>query len=136
MKRHLAASLATLATFLAGPAIANSFDGSQPFICSALEMYGCGPGSPCETETADDIDAPHFLNVSVTDKKITGTRPDGGAIDAQIELVRHSRDMMLLLGTQEEFGWNMTINEVDGHMVLTLADDEDGVVIIGVCTTH
>lgn len=136
MKRRFAASLSALAAFLAGPAIATPFDGSQPLICAALEMYACGPGSPCEAETTDEIDAPRFLHVSVGDKKITGTRPSGGVVDAQIEVIRHSRDMMFLQGTQEAFAWNMTIGEPDGKMVLTLADNEDGVVIFGACTTH
>ena len=134
MRRRAAAVLATLAMAVSGPTLAAPFDGSKPFICAALEIHSCATGVPCAAQTTEGIDAPRFLNISVADKKITGTRPSGGSVDATIELVRHSQDMMFLLGAQDAFAWNITIGEGDGKMVLTLSDNEDGVVIFGACT--
>jgi hypothetical protein len=136
MKRRLRASVSVFAVFLTGPALAAPFDGSQALICATVEMQACAPGNSCEAQSADDIDAPRFLNVSVADKKITGKRISGAPVDATIEVVRHSHDMMFLQGSQEAFAWTMTIGEVDGKMVLTLADNEDGIVVFGACTTH
>jgi len=134
MRRRAAAILSALAMVASDPVLAAPFDGSKPFICAALEIHSCATGIACEAQTTEGIDAPRFLNISVPDKKITGTRPSGGNVDATIELVKHSQDMMFLLGAQEAFAWNITIGEADGKMVLTLSDNEDGVVIFGACT--
>lgn len=121
---------------LSGPALAAPFDGSKPLICAALELNYCGIGASCEKQTTDDLDAPRFLSISVPDKKITGTRPSGSPVDATIEAVHHSQQMMFLQGAQEAFAWNVTIGENDGKMVLTLSDNEDGVVIFGACAVR
>lgn len=136
MTRHWAACFTALAIGFAGAAWAAPFDGSQPLICAALEIYACAPGGACDPESANDVDIPRFLKISVKDKKITGTRPSGNAVDAAIELVRHSRGMMFLQGAQEAFSWTMTIGEPDGKMVIAVTDSDDGVVIFGACTTN
>jgi len=121
---------------LSGPVMAAPFDGSQPLICAAIEIQDCVPGAACEAQTIEDLDAPRFFRISVQDKKITGTRPSGNAVDASIESIRHSQNMMFLQGAQESFAWNVVIGEADGKMVLTIADNEDGIVIFGACTVH
>ncbi len=136
MKRRLTAGLSAATIFLTAPALAAPFDASRPFLCAAMEMQACIPGGSCDGQTAEDIDAPRFLNVSLADKKITGTRPSGADVDASIEVIRHSHDLMFLQGSQEMFSWTMTIGEKDGKMVLTLADNEDGVVVFGACTNR
>ena len=133
MMPQLTASVAALAVCLTGPAIAAPFDGSQALICAPVEVHACTPASSCKSQTADDIDAPRFMNVSVADKEITGTRPSGGAFDAPIEMVRYSVETMYLQGSQQAFSWTMTIGRFSGKMVLTLADNEDGIVVFGAC---
>ena len=136
MKRRLRAGLSAATICLTIPAFAASFDASRPFLCAAMEIQACIPGGSCDVQTADDMDAPRFLNVSLADKKITATRPSGADVNAPIEVVRHANDLMFLQGSQEMFSWTMTIGEKDGKMVLTLADNEDGIVVFGACTNH
>jgi hypothetical protein len=132
--RQTTAYLSALALAFAAPALAGPYDGSKPLICAALELNSCGTGAACEKQTTEELDAPRFLGISVAEKKITGTRPSGGAVEATIEAIRHSKDTMYLQGVQEEFAWTIAIGEANGKMVLTLADDDDGVVIFGACT--
>jgi hypothetical protein len=136
MKRRLRAGLSAVTLCLSTPALAAPFDVSKPFLCAAMELQACIPGGSCDPQDADDMDAPRFLNVSVADKKITGTRPSGADVDAPIEVIRHSHDLMFLQGSQETFSWTMTIGEKDGKMVLTMADNEDGIVVFGACTNR
>ena len=133
MRHSAAACISALTMALSGSVMAASFDGSEPLICATLEVQDCLPGAACEAETLDDVDAPRFFRISVPDKKITGTRPSGGGVDASIESIRHSKDMMFLQGAQEAFAWNVVIGEADGKMVLTIADNEDGIVVFGAC---
>jgi hypothetical protein len=134
--RTSTALLAAFALAYCGPALAAPFDGSKPLICATLEVNHCSAGESCEQQATDVADAPRFINISVADKKITGTRPSGGTVEATIEAVHHSQDMMFLLGAQEAFAWNIAIGESDGKMTVSLSDNDDGVVIFGACTVR
>jgi hypothetical protein len=125
---------AALALSLSPDGFAATFDGSQPIICATFEMLECEPGLRCEQETADNLDAPQFLQVSVQDKTIAGTRPSGASINAKIEIVRHTEGQMFLQGIDKTRGWSMAINEAKGNMSLAIHDDASSYVIFGACT--
>ena len=125
---------AALALLLSPAGLAATFDGSQPIICATFEMLECEPGLRCEQETADKLDAPQFLQVSVQDKTIAGTRPSGASINAKIEIVRHTEGQMFLQGIDKTRGWSMAINEAKGNMSLAIHDDASSYVIFGACT--
>ena len=127
---------AALALSLSPDGFAATFDGSQPIICATFEMLECEPGLRCEQETADNLDAPQFLQVSVQDKTIAGTRPSGASINAKIEIVRHTEGQMFLQGIDKTRGWSMAINEAKGNMSLAIHDDASSYVIFGACTPH
>jgi hypothetical protein len=125
---------AALALSLSPDGFAATFDGSQPIICATFEMLECEPGLRCEQETADNLDAPQFLQVSVQDKTIAGTRPSGASINAKMELIRHADGQMFLQGIEKARGWSMAINEEKGNMTLAIHDDASSYVIFGACT--
>jgi hypothetical protein len=125
---------AALALSLSPGGFAATFDGSQPIICATFEMLECEPGLRCEQQTADNLDAPQFLQISVQDKTIAGTRPSGASINAKIEIVRHTEGQMFLQGIDKTRGWSMAINEAKGNMSLAIHDDASSYVIFGACT--
>jgi hypothetical protein len=128
----------TAATALALPlpldASAAPFDGSQPMVCAMLEVLECERGLSCEEQTVDNVDAPQFLQISVPDKTVVGTRPSGAPVDAKIELVRHAEQQLFLQGVEKTRGWSMAINEAKGGMTLAIHDDASSYVIFGACT--
>jgi hypothetical protein len=132
--RQITATLAAWAIAFTGPALAAPFDGSQPLICATFELHSCEVGTACEKQGMEQFDAPRFLHISVADKKITGTRPSGSPIDATIEGIRHSQNMMFLHGAQDAFVWTVSIGETDGTMAVTVSDNDSGMVIFGACT--
>ncbi len=125
---------AALALPLSPDGFAATLDGSQPIICATFEMLECEPGLRCEQQTADNLDAPQFLQISVQDKTIAGTRPSGASINAKIEIVRHTEGQMFLQGIDKTRGWSMAINEAKGNMSLAIHDDASSYVIFGACT--
>jgi hypothetical protein len=125
---------AALALLLSPAGLAATFDGSQPIICATLELLECEPGLRCEEETVDNLDAPRFLQISVQDKTIAGTRPSGASINAKMELIRHAEGQMFLQGVEKTRGWSMAINEEKGNMTLAIHDDASSYVIFGACT--
>src|SRR5262249_13357764 len=102
---------AALTAGLALPTLAGGFDGSQTLICAAIEVFSCEPGIKCAQETAETIDLPSLLKVSVQDKSLVGSRPSGEAVSAKIEQVRHAEKKMFLQGVEKRFGWSMAIDE-------------------------
>jgi hypothetical protein len=126
-------SAVALSTALSSAAVAGGFDGSQTLVCAAIEIFSCEPGIKCEQETAETIDLPSLLKVSVQDKSVVGSRPSGEAVSAKIELVRHGEKKMFLQGVEKKFGWSMAIDEAKGKMALTIGDDDSGYVIFGAC---
>ena len=124
---------AALALSLSPDGFAATFDGSQPIICATFEMLECEPGLRCEEETVDNLDAPRFLQISVQDKTIAGTRPSGALINAKMELIRHAEGQMFLQGIEKTRGWSMAINEEKGNMTLAIHDDASSYVIFGAC---
>jgi hypothetical protein len=133
MKRN-ATYLALASLFFPQVASAASFDGSSPFICASFSEHLCSAEAECETQSRGDNDVPKFLKVSVQAKKVTGVRPSGEKIDANIENVRQSADTLFVQGAQEAFVWAMAIAKQDGDMTLTATNAGNGMVIFGACT--
>jgi hypothetical protein len=134
MKYASAVSAITLAVSLSSSVCAAAYDGSQPLICAAIEILACEPGIRCQEETAETVDLPRFLKISVSDKTVVGSRPSGTAVNAKIELVRHAEQKMFLQGVEKTVGWSMAIDEEKGRMTLTISGDENGYVVFGACT--
>lgn len=133
MKPMSAFSVVVVAVAFPSAMSAAQFDGSQSLICAAVEIYSCEPDIKCEQETAEMIDLPQLLKVSVQDKSVVGLRPSGEPVNAKIELVRHSEQKLFLQGVEKRFGWNIAIDEAKGKMALTIGDDGSGYVVFGAC---
>jgi hypothetical protein len=132
--------LAGLAVIAFGSALsasgAASLDGKQPLICATFEVYVCDAGLECERETAESVDVPQFLHVSLTDKQISGTRPSGEAVNAAIELARQTEQRIYLHGVTAKLGWTVNISTATGKMTLVATDDVSAYVGFGACTSR
>ena len=116
------------------PAWAARYDGTQPFICVPIEIMSCTPDEGCEKETAEGINLPKFLNFDVSANKITGTRPDGAALETTIESVRHLEDdEFALQGVEGHIVWSVTVAQESGDMSMTAMGDGAGYVAFGAC---
>ena len=46
------------------PTMAGDFDGSQPLIFAAIEIFECSAGGACELVTAESINLPQFIRIN------------------------------------------------------------------------
>jgi hypothetical protein len=119
---------------IARQGVAADYDGKQPFICAPAEIVACGSGAECGKETATSIDFPPFLRFDIAQNEITGTRPSGEMLKAQIDTVRHTETDMMLQGVDGNAVWSAKIAESTGDMTIVAARDQDGFVAFGACT--
>ncbi len=128
--------LATAAALALSPlaALAGPFDGSQALICAPTEILECERTIQCEAQTADTVDLPAFIRISVADKTVTGTRPSGEPVNATINIAQLNDQQLFLQGVQKRFGWSAAIDQVKGHLTMTIHDQASGYVIFGACT--
>ena len=134
MRSTLTCSILLGAMGFASVAMGAAFDGSQPLICSTVEVLSCEPGLKCQQETAEIVDIPHFLKISFAEKTVSGVRPSGAPADAKIDLIRLTEKKLFLQGVQKQFGWTMGIDEASGRMTMVINDDRTGYVVFGACT--
>ena len=114
-------------------AVAGDFDGSKPLVCAMIQAFECGPDSGCESGTPESNGLARFLRVDVGKKEVRTTKESQQRV-SKIEKVDHGEGVLILSGTQNGRGWNLTINESTGYMVLTVAGDQVAFVVFGACT--
>ena len=125
-----------LSCAIAMPAGAAGLDLSQPLICAPREFVSCAIGGDCQAETAETVDAPVFLKISVGDKAISGIRKDGVLRDGVIENLKKTDTQVVLQGVEGTLGWSLTIATGTGLMTLAATGENVGFVGFGVCTTR
>jgi hypothetical protein len=116
------------------PAMAGDFDGSQPLIFAAIEIFECAAGGACERVTAESINLPQFLRINFKEKTISGTRGSGEVLITKILDMERFDGKLILQGMENGRGWSMVIAEATGKVALTASDDEVGFVAFGACT--
>ena len=121
-----------LATWI-HPVLAGDFDGSKPLVCAMIEAFECGPDTGCESGTPESNGLARFLRVDVGKKEVRTTK-ESQERTSKIEKVEHADGVLILSGTQSARGWNVTINEATGYMVLSVAGDQVAFVVFGACT--
>lgn len=143
IKKSLPA-LVLSALLAAGPAAA-AIDGSEPLLCSTIDLIECTPGGACQRLSHDEMGASPFLAIDFAKKEITRRpRADNPRVSTFDSLTRVEGKIVLqgLEKAVEEdgdkvrdaLGWTITIVEDGGRMVLSASGNEVGFVFFGVCT--
>lgn len=116
-----------------GPASASlaAFDGSKPFLCAITEAVECDDDGVCERGSAEDINAPAFIQIDVKSGRIR--EHGGGSRSTEIQSHQRMGGRLILQGVQER-AWSVSISEETGDMTMTAAGDRHGIVVFGACT--
>jgi len=122
-----------LVCVVAHSALAADFDGSKPLVCAMIQAFECGPDTGCEGGTPESNGLSRFLRIDF-DKKEVYTTKQAQAQASRIEKVERAGGVVLLSGTQNGRGWNLSLTEETGYLVLTVAGDQVAFVVFGACT--
>jgi hypothetical protein len=117
----------------AQPALAADFDGSKPLVCAMITAFECGPDSGCESGTPESNGLSRFLRIDFDKKEICTTK-SAEEQTSSIEKTERAGGLVLLSGTKNGRGWNLSITEATGYLVLTVAGDQVAFVVFGACT--
>lgn len=112
---------------------AADFDGSKPFLCSAVDVASCAPGDDCVRETAASVGAPQFFTVDVGKKTVTEAGGSGTPHFSKIDHVGHEKGLLMLGGTEGQMSWVATINETNGKLSYAVVGERTAVVTFGAC---
>lgn len=108
---------------------AGDFDGSRPLICAPVVVHDCARGDECVSGLPEDFDAPAFMRFDFKKKQVIGAK-----ITTDILLLERSAAQLLLQGREGGHGWTIAIDTGSGDMTVTLASDNNAVVMYGACT--
>jgi hypothetical protein len=114
---------------LVAAARAGDFDGSRLLICAPVQAFDCAPGEDCAKGLPEEIGAPAFLRIDVSNKAVIGPKRT-----SPILLIDKSDDQLLLQGFELGYGWVIAVDQETGKMTATLANREGAFVLFGVCT--
>ena len=137
------AKLVATIVFAAGSmtATAAAFDGSKPLLCALQQVTECETGAECMSVWTQEVNAPDFLQVDVTNKVISATREAGTARTTPIERSEHLDGKLILQGAddgvedvRDGLAWSMVIDDSTGKMIISAAGDGVAFAVFGACT--
>lgn len=122
-------------------AFAAGLDGSEPFLCSIIDVVECTPERECINGEASSVNLPYFVKVDVKGKEIRDPQGGDDSRMTKIQMVTHLDGKLLLQGAEHGFegeddavGWTMSIDEEDGRMIFSASREKAGFIIFGACT--
>jgi hypothetical protein len=125
--RYLSAALALA---FVGLAQAESFDGSQPLVCTADRGHDCVPTqdscSPLKTEPGK----PKVFQVDFAKKEVHSP------FRTDLLKVQHTtinREQLIMQGSDFLFAWSAMIKKASGAFTISIADREGAYVVFGQC---
>jgi hypothetical protein len=128
-------------SLLATSALAASLDGSEPLLCSIIDVVECSPNRECINGEASSVNLPYFVKVDVADKTIRVPQTEDDSRVTKIQTVTHLDGKLLLQGAEHGFdgeddavGWTLSIDEEDGRMIFSASREKAGFIIFGACT--
>jgi hypothetical protein len=111
------------------PALASDYDGSKLLICAPVEAMECVSGDGCERKLPAEIGAPAFMRIDISKKVVVGPKQT-----SPILLVKQDEEQVMLQGNERGFGWTIVLDQEDGSLVATLANNSGAFVLFGSCT--
>jgi hypothetical protein len=110
------------------------YAGPDQFICAAAQAIACSQDEPCIRGSAESVNLPLLLRVSLKEKVIISLREGGEQRSSKILEVIEGEETVVLFGVDKGSAWNIVIDRSDGRMTLTNATYDAGYIVHGACS--
>ena len=134
-----AIAIVVFALFVASPAYAGPFNGSEPLLCSVHRLFECDPPNGCIAVTPGEVRGVSHLDINFAAKTITRAETDS----TQRSAIRHVEMVdgkLVIQGSEDGIpdardgaGWTISVMDPEGTMVLATAADGFGIIGLGAC---
>lgn len=134
MSKATKALAAVLLGVAASAVTAEELNGSGSFICAATTAFVCSRQGTCVTGTPEAVNLPTFWHVDPVAKQAKSRLPGGVERVSAITTVTLDSGTLVVQGSDDGFGWSVSIDTQSGRMVLAGGNDT-GYLVFGECTT-
>ncbi len=114
-------------------ATAQGLDGDGPMLCAATTAAVCEQNKSCVQGSPEAVNLPVFLWVDPAAKSVKSKRGGGEMRSSSVSTVVAGGGKLVLQGSDDGFGWTVTIDQASGKMTFTGGGDV-GYVVFGNCT--
>jgi hypothetical protein len=126
-------SLVFFLCFLPYSVVAVTFDGSEPLLCAAVDVFECGSGEACQRSSVEIANVPQFIKINFAKKTASTVGKDSRT--ASIQNLQRLAGRIVMQGVGDNGrGWSLVISEESGKMAAAVADDQVAFVVFGACT--
>jgi hypothetical protein len=114
---------------------ADDFDGSKPLTCASIYSVECNaPTQDCKTGAPWMINFPVFIQIDFDKKQASTTKLyEDTRISPISQVTKLKNGHTAILGTDNDFVWNMVIAQETGSMTLGISGETTGYIIFGAC---
>jgi len=119
---------------MASGAGAAALDGESRIICAATQAVVCESAGDCVTGAPEAVNLPVFWHVDPKAKQVRSRTQANGERTSAIKSVTPEGGKLVLQGSDEGFGWSLTVDTSSGRMLLSSGSDV-GYLVFGECTT-
>ena len=113
---------------------AAGLDGESRMICAATQAVVCQSAGDCVTGAPEAVNLPVFWHVDPKAKVVKSRTAERGERTSDVTTVETEGGHLVLQGSDEGFGWSLTVNSASGAMLMSGGQDV-GYLVFGECTT-
>ena len=135
MRSRIRQFVVALAFVLAiAPAMADNLEGSDAFLCTAVEVTACYTDGECITVPPWSLDVPQFIEIDLKKGTLATTVASGENRSTPIKHQEREDGLIFLQGVEAGRAFSFAITEATGMLTVAVARDEISVGIFGACT--
>jgi hypothetical protein len=116
------------------PALADDITTADRLVCAASTVIMCWEDGECETGSPLDLNIPQFIEIDLTQKRLSTTKASGLNRSTPIARVERSGGRIVLQGFENGRAFSYVLQEKTGTATVAVAFEGISVTAFGACT--
>ena len=133
-KRVVIGLLVLISASLSVAVAADDLKGSNQVLCTAVQAMVCSQDGDCVVDNPWAFNIPQFLQVDLTEKKVSTTRASGENRASAMKTLERDDEAIYIQGVENGRAFSLVINESTGMLTAAVARDGKSVGVFGACT--